>query len=173
MKIKHRASRLRKLNSTRQPMHKSCRRNLIWHRNSFSATNASQPKQSSPTSNQPNALPASWRCPGQPGVALEFFTLPTPFAFGHGCDHPGYVGDKCNCPTQSVPAASRLFPVARNWRAFNSPFQDDALKPARLALPLIGRRLRKVAAAGKNPGLPPTPIFRRLRAGCKTTALRA
>ena len=38
------------------------------------------------------ALPALCRYPGQTGVALEFFILTVPFAFGHGGDHPSYVG---------------------------------------------------------------------------------
>ncbi len=39
-------------------------------------------------------MPASERCPGQPSVALKFFTLTTQFDFGHGCDHPSYVPKK-------------------------------------------------------------------------------
>jgi hypothetical protein len=39
----------------------------------------------------PNAMPATERSPGQPGVALEFFISPRGLPFGHGCDPPGYV----------------------------------------------------------------------------------
>jgi hypothetical protein len=35
-------------------------------------------------------MPATERCPGQPGVALEFFILATRFVLGHGCDPSGY-----------------------------------------------------------------------------------
>jgi len=43
----------------------------------------------------PNALPASWRCPGQPRVLWEVFSLRNiQFTFGHGGNHPGYVGAK-------------------------------------------------------------------------------
>jgi hypothetical protein len=41
---------------------------------------------------QPNALPASWRCPGQhKGAVGGSFTLNARIVFGHGCDHPSYV----------------------------------------------------------------------------------
>ena len=61
----------------------------IKRRAGYSATN--QVKARLHPTEPPNALPASGRCPGQPGVALEFFTLTTRFAFGHGGDHPSYV----------------------------------------------------------------------------------
>ena len=53
-------------------------------RNSFSVTNASRSKQSSPTqTKQPNALSASWRCPGQHKsvVSRVCFTSARPIRF--------------------------------------------------------------------------------------------
>jgi hypothetical protein len=57
--------------------------------NGFSATN--QVKARLHQTEPPNALPASERCPSQPSVALEFFTLDTRFAFGHSGDRSSYV----------------------------------------------------------------------------------
>ena len=39
-------------------------------------------------------MPASERCPGQPRARFDgcFSIQRAQFAFGHGCDHPGYVG---------------------------------------------------------------------------------
>jgi hypothetical protein len=62
----------------------------IKHWTGFSATNDEKARLHQ--TEHPSALPASWRCPGQPSVVLEFFTLATRFAFGEGCDHSSYVG---------------------------------------------------------------------------------
>jgi hypothetical protein len=46
----------------------------IKRRDSFSVTNASQRKQARLHQTEPpNALPASWRCPGQPSMFSEIF----------------------------------------------------------------------------------------------------
>jgi hypothetical protein len=37
-------------------------------------------------------MPATERCTGLPGVALELFTLATRIVFGHGGDCTSYVG---------------------------------------------------------------------------------
>ncbi len=51
-------------------------------RDSFSVRNASQrSKDHLRQTEQPNALPASWRCPGQPGALWEDFSLATPGSF--------------------------------------------------------------------------------------------
>lgn len=60
-------------------------------RNSFSADEPGESSAYNQTEH-PNAMPARERCPGQPGVPLELFTLGTQFAFGHGGDRPNYVG---------------------------------------------------------------------------------
>ena len=46
----------------------------------------------------PNALPTSWRCPGQhkAGHGKFFHFYSCRIAFGHGCDCSGYVSAKCS-----------------------------------------------------------------------------
>jgi hypothetical protein len=46
----------------------------------------------------PNAVPTSWRCPGQPEAWFceSVSTQHARFAFGHGCDCPCYVAHEHN-----------------------------------------------------------------------------
>ena len=82
------------MNSTRQPVQESCQRKMIWRRNSFSPTNASQreAKISYVELNSETPCPPRGAVPVNQGKTLEVVSLCSfRFAFGNRCDCPGYV----------------------------------------------------------------------------------
>ena len=84
------------LNSTRQPIHETCQRKNDWVLEQLLAyerfSNGS--KDRLPQTQQRNALPASWRCSGQPAgvVSRVCFNSARPFSFRSSLRLSSYVG---------------------------------------------------------------------------------
>jgi len=129
-----------KMNDPRQPMHARCQRKTIGRWGSFSAMNASQlsTKQRSLTQTQhPNALPASWHCPGQhkgvvsrvcftsarPDRLRSWTRLPSYVARNHSVAFISSQGGKISATASDSVRSSILivFPIARRNCFLGSP----------------------------------------------------
>src|SRR5437773_1760903 len=77
-----------------KPPRDSCPRCVVRCANRGLATNTSEgSKARLHHTKHPNALPASWHCPGQPGQDMGklFHFCSCRIAFGNGCDCRSYV----------------------------------------------------------------------------------